>query len=175
MRGSVVMLSPKDWCCDDCLLSIKMLSSTSGFMEDLVCRSQFGTASRLRKSSQPNKQPCDLRQNGIDKKIPHGKVKYMHVEEVIMLSSGAKNSNSPIKSKSTCSTKPVSWKNGASALDRTPVKPKAIPAESSIHIVRVNPPFVTSKQLKAVRPNNSQLNTVPGQHVPQSFKGLRGY
>nr|XP_027125320.1 uncharacterized protein LOC113741872 isoform X2 [Coffea arabica] len=135
--------------------------------------SQFGTASRLRKSSQPNKQPCDLRQNGIDKKIPHGKVKYMHVEEVIMLSSGAKNSNSPIKSKSTCSTKPVSWKNGASALDRTPVKPKAIPAESSIHIVRVNPPFVTSKQLKAVRPNNSQLNTVPGQHVPQSFKGLR--
>lgn len=149
--------------------------SPSGTADDLARGSPLSPAGRVGQNSvRLNNQTSDSRQNGIDraKKIPPGKVKYIHAEEVIMLSSGAKKSGSPVKL--TCNSNPTSWTNAASALDKTPVKHKAIPAKSSVHIFRANP-LVISKQWKHLRLKNSQMNVVSRQHSTQSFKGLRGY
>ncbi|KAL3528462.1 hypothetical protein ACH5RR_007784 [Cinchona calisaya] len=113
----------KDWCCDDCCWSNEMLSPTSGTMEDLARGSPLSTASRLCQNSDIyNYEPCDSRQNQIDhgKKIPPGKVEYIRAEEVIMLSSGAKKSGSPVKF--ACSSNLMSQKNAASALEKDAIQ-----------------------------------------------------
>ncbi|KAL3513064.1 hypothetical protein ACH5RR_025781 [Cinchona calisaya] len=186
----------EDWCCDECERSNEILSPTSDMRDDLAKELMLNTSNKLHHdSARPVKLPNDPRRDRMDreKKVPSGKVKPLSAEEVIMLSSGAKKSCSPLKL--SLSSKPAFRKNATPFHNRIPVRPGAIPVRSSLQLVKSNPRIPVNsgaipagsslqlirsnptseplKHLKPPRSTNSQMNVVAQQEAKQTFKGLR--
>lgn len=113
-------------------------------------------------SRHPNELPNELKQNPLDgKKVQTGKVKPLSVEEVIMLTSGAGKSGSPVKALRSS----IVHRKRVSMLDSAPPKIRGVPPKSNPQPVTRNPSLEISTQ--------SRLTTAR-QQVVQSFEGLRG-
>ncbi|XP_059639904.1 PHD finger-containing protein 6 isoform X2 [Cornus florida] len=161
---------PEVWICEACELSTETASLKSGVNEELpnaVYHDTTCSADSKKLADNSGRRICFKMEKTVT-----GKVKEISAQEVIMLASGARKSESP--SKGNLHSSPGRSKAMVSMSMRTPVKTKATHPKFSLYKVKENPRFRLPEHFKPPRHGNDQINSVVQPQATERSKELQG-
>ncbi|KAL3343113.1 hypothetical protein AABB24_026930 [Solanum stoloniferum] len=165
--------APMDWCCEECHIGKRVISSSCGLENDNCEGSRLHALEKICRSTvQPKKHSTFPGRHYInwEKEVQTGKTRYLPVEEALGLSSGIKKYGSPLIN--TGSSRVVSTKSMATVTRGNFSKPRAqisnsFPEKSTVQR------SLGSGYTKPQNPQNAKITEQSKRQV-QSSKGLGG-
>ncbi|KAL3343112.1 hypothetical protein AABB24_026930 [Solanum stoloniferum] len=162
-----------DWCCEECHIGKRVISSSCGLENDNCEGSRLHALEKICRSTvQPKKHSTFPGRHYInwEKEVQTGKTRYLPVEEALGLSSGIKKYGSPLIN--TGSSRVVSTKSMATVTRGNFSKPRAqisnsFPEKSTVQR------SLGSGYTKPQNPQNAKITEQSKRQV-QSSKGLGG-